>query len=200
MEGLPLSKQLVQRTESMKTVLFQTASICLGILSSSFSLTAQQQFDKEAAIVWLNTKMTDAAKYSTVDNGSYTAAFPEFVDCSLKKKLEERKADLLNPLLGDTSPDVVEYYTLFTVELSMLTPESASIHKYDDKFWVDVATTNSTESVVKTIGYTDSGVSKTFFESTIRIGPFKQNSNLETRVLGVIKKLIDSCGGKKEAF
>ncbi len=175
-----------------------SVSFLIGLTNSLIG--QKQTFNKGEAINWLNTKIINAAKTSTVTNGTYTEVEALFKDCGFSKKLTVRKADYVKPLMGDKSPDAVEYYNYFSVDLSKLNPESATIHNYDNKFWVDIYTTNSTESVTKKIWYPNVPDNGTFYESKIRIGPFKPESNMQTRVVVVLKKLIISCGGKKEPF
>jgi hypothetical protein len=178
------------------------AILCFLLLSTFIKVEAQtntKTFNKNEAIIWLNAKMEGASRFSTVRRGEWTTHKPKFSNCSYYSKLSAGKMNVYNALNG--IKDEPLFYNEYTVSLNTLDPSSAIIEKEDDKFFIKVNTTNSLNTVTRKIFYPNqSSPAEVTNFSNISFGPFECGNNLESRALNVIKQLITSCGGKKEAF
>lgn len=170
-------------------------------VSTAHAQASKNAFSKTEAIIWLNSKMQGAAKQSDVNSrGESTIHSSKFTNCSYYSKLEAYKTDMYKVM--NHIKETPEYYNDYTVSLQTLDPSSAVIEKSDDgKFYIKVRATNSVASVTRRIFYPNqSGPSEVVTFSDISFGPFEPGNNLESRALTVVKKVIMSCGGKREAF
>ena len=180
------------------------AMFCLFLLSTLIKVEAQtntKNFNKNEAIIWLNAKMKGASRFSTVNSqGESTSHNSNFSNCSYYSKRSAYKMDVYNALNG--IKDEALYYNEYTVSLKTLNPSSAVVTESEDnKFFIKVNTTNSLFTVTRKIFYPNQlSASEVTTFSSISFGPFESGNNLESRALNVVKQLIASCGGKKEAF
>jgi hypothetical protein len=161
----------------------------------------KKQFNKGEAISWLNAKMTGASSQSDVNSrGESTAHHPKFFACSYYSKLEAYKMDVYKAI--NNIKDEPQYYNEYSVNLQTLDPSSVVVEKGEDgKFYIKASATNSLKTVTRKIFYPRQSVpAEVIGFSDISFGPFDTGNNLEARAAAVVKKLIISCGGRKEAF
>jgi len=147
-------------------------------------------FNKSEAIEWLNNKMEDAKATKINDTMSFSR--PKFSSCSFCDTIEQVKFDI---------PEFKKIFTnTYTVSLGSLNPEALTLFIFEDKFFYDVYTTNSTKTILVYYNKPEEPQRLIAKVSKVRIGPFLKADNLVERVKSVLSKLIANCGGKKDSF
>jgi hypothetical protein len=151
---------------------------------------AQSQFNKEDAILWLNSKMDDAGSVEPEEEMIFSQ--PYFSGCTFSNKVWLAKFAIPEPITMFTNT--------YNVSLAKLNPNDMQIHYNKGKFYYDVPTTNSAKIIE--VYYSNPNTSPYVISkySSVRIGPFNEGENLEKRVKDVLFKLIKSCGGKGDTF